>query len=43
MKNPANHKWVENWKRADIIYETPTGSNDDCSGTGYMLLSDGNA
>ncbi|KQJ94366.1 proteinaceous RNase P 1, chloroplastic/mitochondrial isoform X2 [Brachypodium distachyon] len=29
MKNPANHKWVENWKRADIIYETPTGSNDD--------------
>ncbi|XP_066379886.1 proteinaceous RNase P 1, chloroplastic/mitochondrial-like isoform X4 [Miscanthus floridulus] len=43
MKKPGHHKLVEKWKQANSIYATPTGSNDDCSGTGCTLLSDANA
>ncbi|KAK8914279.1 hypothetical protein KSP39_PZI024334 [Platanthera zijinensis] len=30
MNEPCNIKLIEKWKNADAIYETPTGSNDDC-------------
>ncbi|KAG6514480.1 hypothetical protein ZIOFF_024840 [Zingiber officinale] len=29
MKDPMNVKYLEKWKNADALYETPTGSNDD--------------
>ncbi|KAG6496017.1 hypothetical protein ZIOFF_043865 [Zingiber officinale] len=29
MKDPMNMKYLEKWKNADALYETPTGSNDD--------------
>ncbi|CAN6251136.1 unnamed protein product [Urochloa humidicola] len=43
IKKPSNHKLVEKWRQENSIYATPNGSNDDCSGTGYTLLSDANA
>uniref|UniRef100_A0A804PG98 ribonuclease P n=1 Tax=Zea mays TaxID=4577 RepID=A0A804PG98_MAIZE len=43
MKKLNDHKLVQKWKQENSIYATPTGSNDDCSGTGCTLLSDANA